>query len=98
MGYYMKENHRLYRQYVDYFYGELDIKNINFEALKKYVINQLKTYGISKATKEYLYRRKFDRTNDYMLDNTDAMELYCRRSNPSYKRVCAVLLQEYLNE
>lgn len=90
----MIENHDLYRQYVNYFYGDLDVKNVNFEVLKSYVINQLNTYGISKMTKDYLYKRKFDRTNDYMLDNTDAMQSYITRvKNPSYKHMCAVLLE-----
>lgn len=89
----MSENHELYRQYVDYFYGDLSIGDYPFEVTKEYVINQLKNYGISKMTKDYLYRRKFDRTNDYMLDAVDAMQSYSRRAKPSYKHICAVLLE-----
>lgn len=90
----MKENHTLYRQYIDYFYGELEIGEHPFEVTKEYVINQLKNYGVSKMTAQYLQRRKFDRTNDYMLDTTDAMEVYDKtHRNPSYKHMCAVLLE-----
>jgi len=90
----MKENHDLYRQYVDYFYGALHVEKRVFEVTKLYVVNNLKHFGISKATKEYLQRRKFDRTNDYMLDATDAMEVYDKtHRKPSYKHMCAVLLE-----
>jgi len=83
----------IYRQYVDYFYGDVDTTQQAFEVTKTYVINHLKNDGISKKTKEYLYRRKFDRTNDYMLDATDAMQAYSKRRNPDYKHMCAVLLE-----
>jgi hypothetical protein len=93
MGENMSENHELYRQYVDYFYGELEATDNQFEVTKRYVINQLKNNGISKATQGYLQRRKWDRTNDYMLDATDAMQSYSKRRNPNYKHMCAVLLE-----
>lgn len=89
----MRENHQLYRQYVDAFYGDIEVDNHVFEVTKQYVINQLKNNGISKATQGYLQRRKWDRTNDYMLDATDAMQAYSKRSNPSFKHMCAVLLE-----
>ena len=89
----MSENHMLYRQFVDYFYGDIVPTGKEYEVTKKYVINQLHNYGISKATREYLHRRKFDRTNDYMLDASDAMQAYSYRANPSFKHMCAVLLE-----
>lgn len=89
----MRENHDLYRQYVDYFYGDVEPVGNAFEVTKQYVINQLKNNGISKATANYLHRRKWDRTNDYMLDATDAVQAYSKRRNPSYKHMCAVLLE-----
>jgi len=90
----MSENHEIYRQYVDYYYGNVQVAKDVFETHKKYVINSLKKYGISKMTQKYLQNRKWDRTNDYMLDATDAMEVYDKRhTKPSYKHMCAVLLE-----
>ena len=90
----MKENHDLYRQYVNYMFGAVEASKTVFEVTQEYVINQLKHYGISKMTQKYLQYRKYDRTNDYMLDNTDAMEVYDKHHvNPSYKHMCAVLLE-----
>lgn len=94
----MKENHMLYRQYVDYFYGDVAVSDHVFEVTKRYVINQLKNNGISKATQSYLQRRKWDRTNDYMLDATDAMQSYSKQRNPSFKHMCAVLLEGQYND
>lgn len=93
----MSENHMLYSQYIDYFYGVVEADRNTIDVTKQYVVNQLKRYGISKATKTYLQRRRWDRTNDYMLDASDAMESYSKRTkNPSYKHMCAVLLEEEL--
>lgn len=66
----------------------------DYRQLAKEVINKLKIDGTSKATKRYLQSRKWDMTNDYMLDSVDAVESYIRRnSKPSYKHACAVLLE-----
>ena len=87
-------SYSIYEQYVDLYYGFTENNNIDFEALKTYVINKLKNEGISGKTKQYLARRKWDRTNDYMLDNTDAVESYIKRSRkPDFKHACAVLLE-----
>lgn len=66
----------------------------DMKVLERKVIEQLRATGISQTTKRYLTSRKWDMTNDYMLDNTDAMESYIKRnSKPNYKHVCAVLLE-----
>lgn len=81
----------IYQRYVTAMYENT---NENFEQLTKQVIDKLKADGTSQATKRYLISRKWDMTNDYMLDNTDAMESYIRRnSKPNYKHACAVLLE-----
>ena len=68
--------------------------NEDFKSLTEQVINKLKADGTSQRTKHYLQSRKWDMTNDYMLDNVDAMESYIKRnSKPNYKHVCAVLLE-----
>ena len=84
---------QLYRQYVDYFYGDVPASKHVYEVTKTYVINKLHKDGISKVTQTYLQRRKWDKTNDYMLDASDAMQSYSRRANPNYKHMCAVLLE-----
>ena len=90
----MKENHELYRQYIDAFYGQVFMEKQAFDVLEQYVIRQLKNYGISRMTQKYLQNRKWDMTNDWMLDATDAMEVYDKRHlKPSYKHMCAVLLE-----
>lgn len=66
----------------------------DMKVLERKVIERLKLDGVSNRTKHYLISRKWDMTNDYMLDNTDAMESYIKRnSKPNYKHVCAVLLE-----
>lgn len=83
----------IYRQYVDYYYGDVEVSEHVFNITKQYVINRLENEGISKKTQDYLIRRKWDRTNDYMLDASDAMQAYSGRRNPDYKHMCAVLLE-----
>ena len=87
----MRQTNQYYKDYVT---GYWENVTWDMKALERIVIRQLQEYGTSKATKRYLASRKWDMTNDYMLDNTDAMESYIKRnSKPNYKHVCAVLLE-----
>lgn len=87
----MSETKQYYKDFVT---GYWESVSWDMKALERKVIEQLRTFGTSKQTKRYLASRKWDMTNDYMLDNTDAMESYIKRnSKPNYKHVCAVLLE-----
>jgi len=80
--------------YKDYVAGMWESVSWDMKVLERRVIEQLREFGVSKTTQDYLQRRKWDCTNDYMLDNTDAMESYMRRTKkPNYKHMCAVLLE-----
>ena len=79
--------------YEQYTLGYWESVSWDMKVLERKVIEKLRIDGISKQTRLYLDRRAWDRTNDYMLDNDDAMELYTKRTKkPNYKHVCAVLL------
>lgn len=85
------QNNQYYR---DFATGYWENVSWDMKVLERKVIEQLREFGTSKKTKRYLASRKWDMTNDYMLDNTDAMESYIKRnSKPNYKHVCAVLLE-----
>jgi len=87
----MTQNNGYYKDFVTGYYETV---TWDMDILRGIVLKQLRELGVSKTTKDYLQRRKWDCTNDYMLDNTDAMESYNRRnSKPNYKHMCAVLLE-----
>ena len=87
----MTQNNQYYRDYVA---GYWENVSWDMKVLERKVIEQLRQDGTSKRTKRYLASRKWDMTNDYMLDNEDAMESYMKRnSKPNYKHICAVLLE-----
>lgn len=80
--------------YKDFVTGYWENVSWDMKALERIVIQQLRDFGVSNQTKRYLASRKWGMTNDYMLDNTDAMESYMKRnSKPNYKHICAVLLE-----